>query len=102
MVSPTCSGVEREPTVLAARVSNSRHGVMDTNDDGTTELVAEAGINPPAPTTTVTRAPIDAHFDLIRDFPMVLLLTEAARSTADVCLIGPPPFPINHSPWQLN
>ena len=79
--SPAPSGDGRSPTVSGAgRVSNSRHGVIDTNDAGCASLPAcTTQPAPPAPIATAMAAPMPAQRDRINDARCVLVLTGILR-----------------------
>ena len=63
------SGVERDPTTSAGRVSSNRHGVIGTNDESPGEPDADALNSPPAPTRMATTAPPAAHRERPSDPP---------------------------------
>ena len=70
-VSPVPNGVARSPTLSDARVSNSRHGVIETNDEvAESAACAYQPSPPPAPNDTATAAPIAAQRERINDIPI--------------------------------
>src|SRR5262245_58906052 len=66
VVSSGPNGPDLGPTSVAGRVSISRHGVIDTNDDGAVDGAAITVNSPPAPIATATAAPIAAQRERTR------------------------------------
>ena len=69
-VSELPKGVDLSPTRNTGRVSKSRQGVIDTNDDAAESAWAYNTNPPPAPSVTATAAPMAAQRERTNDEPM--------------------------------
>jgi hypothetical protein len=85
IVSPAPNGVLRAPTLVASRVSTSRHGSTGVTDDAMPAPDAWTRPMPPAPAATAIAAPIAAQRErtmlVMQDSPSVLAAAERGPAT---------------------